>query len=101
MYKSTVTLLLLYACPGMYQADPLSLSKLRGSGRLCDMWFLGLTRVNIPNGITIGSAAYSGLTVVTEDRPTDHHHDATPSVAISRSWPVLRRATRPKNYVAE
>ena len=31
-------------------------------------WFLGPTRVNILNGITIGSAAIAGLTVET-DKP--------------------------------
>jgi len=37
------------------------------------------TRVNILNGITIGLAAFAGLTIVT-DRPTDD--DAIPSVTI-------------------
>ena len=41
----------------------------------------GPTRVNIPNGIAIGLAAFVGLTVVT-DRPTDKPTDyITPSVA--------------------
>jgi len=49
------------------------------------------TRVNIPNGVTIGSATFAGLTVVTDrqtDRPTDH---ATPSVKIGRIYTMLRR----------
>jgi len=29
-------------------------------------WFLGPTRVHIPNDITIGSAVFAGLTVVTD-----------------------------------
>jgi len=42
--------------------------------------FLGPARVHIPNGITIGLAAFAGLTVVT-DRQTDRQTDnATPSV---------------------
>ena len=34
-----------------------------------NVWFLGPSRVNIPNSVTIGSAAFAGLTVT--DRPTD------------------------------
>ena len=33
-------------------------------------WFLGPTEVHIPNGNSVGSAVFAGLTVVT-DRPTD------------------------------
>jgi len=43
-------------------------------------WFLGFTRVHIPNGISIGSAVFGGLTTATDrqtDRRTDH---ATPCV---------------------
>ena len=51
--------------------------------------FLGPARVHIPNGISIGSAVFEGLTVVTgRGRPIDH---ATPSVAIGRIQLVLRR----------
>jgi len=50
------------------------------SGPPSNTWFLGPTRVHIPDGISIGSAVFPGLMVVT-DRPTDH---ATPSVAIGR-----------------
>jgi len=34
--------------------------------------FLVLTRINFPNGITIGSAAFAGFTVRQTDRPTNH-----------------------------
>jgi len=40
----------------------------------CNTWFLGLTRVLIPNGISIASAVFAGLTSVTDletDRQTD------------------------------
>ena len=51
---------------------PVSPSKLpfhvRVSGLPSNTWFPGPTRVNIPNGITTGSADFPGLTVVT-DRP--------------------------------
>ena len=41
--------------------------------------FLGSTRVHVnPNGISIASAAFAGLMIVTE-RPRDH---SNPSVAI-------------------
>ena len=47
-----------------------------------------------PNGISIGSAVFAGLTIVSDrqtDRPTDH---ATPSVTIGRIY-VRSTATRP------
>ena len=37
---------------------------------LCDMWFLGLTRVLNPNGISIGSVVFAGFSTVT-DRQRD------------------------------
>ena len=33
-------------------------------------WFLGPLRVNVPNGIANGSAAFAGLTVVTDRQTT-------------------------------
>ena len=45
------------------------------SGPPPNTWFLGLTRDRIPNDTLIGSAAFAGLTVVTDrqtDRQTDH-----------------------------
>ena len=41
-----------------------------GSGHSSNIWFLGPTRFHNPNGISINSAAFAGLTIVT-DRPTD------------------------------
>jgi len=49
-------------------------------------WFLGSTRVHIPNGISIGPAVFAGLTIVT-GRQADY---ATPSVTIGRIYVVLR-----------
>ena len=37
-----------------------------GSGPLSNTWFLPLTRVHIPNGISIGSAVFAQLTVATD-----------------------------------
>jgi len=51
-----------------------------------NMWFLRPTRVHNPNGISIGSAIYAGLMVVT-DQQTDH---ATRSATIGRIYVVLR-----------
>jgi len=53
-----------------------------GSGAPSNTWFSGLTRVLNPNGISIGSAVFVGLTSVT-DRQTDH---ATQSVTIDRIY---------------
>ena len=50
---------LLKIAPGIWRCGPLS-----------KIWFLCPTRINNPNWITIGSAAFAGLTVVT-DRQTD------------------------------
>jgi len=59
-------------------------------------WFPGPTRINIPNGIFIGSAVFAGLTTVT-DRQTDHAY--TPSVGLTIGpRPHLRStAMRPNN----
>jgi len=55
-------------------------------------WFIGPTRVHNPNDITIVSAVFAGLTIVT-DRQTNH---ASPSVIIGRST-----AMRPNNKKEE
>ena len=49
---------------------------------------LGPSRVHIPNGISIGSAVFAGLTILLwqTDRPTDH---ATPTVTIGSTYVVL------------
>jgi len=54
--------------------------------------FPGPTQVLNPNGVSIGSAIFAGLTGVT-DRPTDH---ATPSVTTGRI-DVRSIAMQPKN----
>jgi len=43
------------------------------SAPLSNIFFLGLTRTHNPNGISIGSAVFAGLTIVTDrtDRQTD------------------------------
>ena len=62
------------------------------------LWFHGPTRVLKPNGISIGSAVFAGLTSVTDrqtDRRTDH---ATRSVTIGRTYVRSRpTAMRSKN----
>jgi len=47
-------------------------------------WFLGPTRAQNSNGISIGSAVFAGLTIVS-DRQTDQPH-YTPSVTIGRVY---------------
>ena len=47
-------------------------------------WFLGSTRVHSPNGIWIGSAVFTGLTVIT-DRETDR-----PRYSVCNNRPRLR-----------
>ena len=56
-------------------------------------WFSGPTQVLNPNGSSIGSAVFAGLTSVT-DRPTDH---ATRWVRIGRIY-VRSTAMRPKKF---
>jgi len=54
------------------------------------LWFLGPARVHTPNGISIGSAVFTGLTTATDwqtDRQTDH---ATPLATIIRICVVVR-----------
>jgi len=54
----------------------------RGSGGPSNTWFPGPTRVLNPNGISISSAIFEGLTSVT-DRPTDH---AIRSATVGRMY---------------
>jgi len=66
---------------------------LKGSAPPCNTWFLGPIRVTTPNGISIGSAVFAGLTNVT-NRPTDQQTQpaidhATPCVATGcyrKTW---------------
>jgi len=75
---------------------PLKLAHSRGGyGPRSNIWFHGPTRLYNPNGISIGSADFAGLTSVT-DRPTDH---ATWSVTIGRIY-VRSTAMRPIIYIA-
>jgi len=58
-------------------------------------WFLGPIRVHNPNGISIGSANFAQLTIVTDRQtnwPTDH---ATRSVAMAAT------AMRPNNITMQ
>jgi len=83
-------------CPYTLQRDAPPPSKLPipmgVSGPPSNTWFLVRTRVHNPNGISIGSAVFAGLTSVT-DRQTDH---ATRSVTIGRIH-VRSTAMRPNN----
>jgi len=63
-----------------------------GMGTPSNTWFHEPTRVLNPNGISISSAVFTGLTSVT-DRQTDH---ATRSVTISRIY-VRSTTMRPNN----
>jgi len=68
-------------------ATSLSISELP-----CNTRFLGSIEAHNPNGISIASAVFAGLTSVT-DRQTDH---ATRSVTIGRVY-VCSTAMQPKN----
>ena len=76
----------LQSVPMLYNGTPLSPSKLplpiRGSGLPSNIWFPVPTRVLIPNGISIGSTVFAGLTSMT-DRLTDH---ATQSVTTGHIY---------------
>jgi len=82
------------ACQGM--SFPLTIAPSHGDLGPSNICFLGPTRVHNPNGISICSAVFAGLTGVTErstDRPTDH---ATRSVTIGRIC-LRSTALRPNN----
>jgi len=83
-------------CPYTLQWDaplPLKIAPFYGgSGPPSNTWFLRPTRVFNPNGISIASAVFAGLTSVT-DRPTDH---ATRSETIGRIY-VRSTAMWPNN----
>jgi len=64
-----------------------------GSGPPSNTWFIGPTRVLNPNGISIGTVVFAGLTSVTDrqtdgqtDRPADHR----PSYSVGNNRPHLR-----------
>jgi len=65
-------------------------------------WFIGPTQVHNPNGISIGSAVFAGLAILTDrqrqtDRPTENH--ATPSVTTGHIY-VSRCGPRSNCVVA-
>jgi len=60
---------------------------------LMHVCFLGPTRVHNPNGISIGSAVFAGLTIVTDRQTTRLRF--RPSVEIGRIY--VRTAMRPNN----
>jgi len=76
---------------------PLKIAPSHGeSAPLSNTWFLGSTEVHNSNDISISSAIFAGLTIVT-DRPTDGTTDhATPSVTIGRIY-VHSTAMQPTN----
>jgi len=75
-----------WACPGLVPFFALKIAlHVWGYGPPYNTWFPWPTRVRILNGITIGSATFAGLTVVT-DRLTDH------ATAICSSWLHLASA---------
>ena len=61
--------------PILYNGPPVPPSKLPlamgGSGPHSNTWFPGPTQVLNPNGISIGSAVFAGLTSVTDRPVTD------------------------------
>jgi len=60
-------------------------------------WFLGPTRLSIPNGISIGSAVFAGLTVLQTDRLTGRPTNRS-RYSVSSNRPYLASAAmRPKN----
>jgi len=79
--------------PILYNGPPLFSSSLplcMRSEPPSNTWFLGPTRVHNSNSISICSAVFAGLTIVTEERPH------SPSVTTGRIY-VCSTAMRPKN----
>jgi len=71
------------------------------SGPSSNTWFLGLKRVHIPNGMSIGSAVFAGLTTAT-DQPTDRQtHHATQSATTGRIYIVVRCSLIIVQYCSE
>ena len=82
-------LLILLFQPAICRADNVFTVKIApshgGSGLPSNTWFLGPTRVQTANSISIGSAIFAWLKIVTE-RPTNIQTttSSTPSVTIHR-----------------
>jgi len=66
----------------------------RGDWTPFKTWFRGPTRVHNPNGMSVGSSVFAGLTTVT-DRPTDSQTDR-PHYAVCNNRPHLA-AMQPNN----
>jgi len=74
-----------HSIPVLYSGLPFALKIALAMGRFAppsNRWFLGPILVHNPNGISIGSAIFTGLSTVT-DRPTDH---ATQSATTGRIY---------------
>jgi len=84
-------LLILLFQPAISHADNFFPSRLTlrmwWSGPSSNTWFLWPTRVHIPNGISIGSAVFAGLTVAT-DQSTDRQTE-TPRYSVCNNRPRL------------
>jgi len=74
-------------CPGMYWAGPFRVCR---SGHQSSTRFLGTIRVHNQNGISIGSAIFAGLTIIT-DRQTIGQAISIcsnkPHLATAAMWP--------------
>ena len=82
----------------LYNGPPLPRLKIaplrEGSGPPSNTWFLGPTRVHLPNGISIGSAVLQGSPSLQTERQTDRPH-----YSVSNNRPHLRSTEmRTKNH---
>jgi len=93
MYQQVVKVIWQQAASSPHMDGSMVFTRLRQCAPPSNTCFLGPARVQIPNGISISSAVFGGLTTVTErqtDRPTDH---ATWSVTSGHIY--VRTAMRP------
>jgi len=68
-----------------------------GTGPLSNTWYLGLTQVHIPNGISIGSAVFAGLMIIIHQQTVQQRDHTTPSVITGRIYHST--AMRPNNSI--
>jgi len=79
-----------WTCLGMSCAGPYLPSNLplcvRISGHQSNTWFLGVTRVHIPNGIMIGSAVFAQLTALSYSRLCQACKREHCASLVSKQW---------------
>jgi len=92
-YRSTRFCTAHRSFPILYNGPPLPLQNCPshgGSGSPSNTWFLGCTRAHNPNGVSIGSSVFAGISTVT-DRQTDTPATRSDAAMRPKRYRITRR----------